>query len=130
MPGHDIWLNVSILPVSDGSGGGVGLAHIVHNINRPKRLEQYVQELATSAAEVLAVQAGNHVQTVPAPAYLTVRELVVLRLLAHGADTAGIADTLGISRHTAHNHVAAVLSKLGVHSRIEAAAFAFEHHLT
>jgi two-component system nitrate/nitrite response regulator NarL len=54
---------------------------------------------------------------------LTRRELEVLRLLARGADNDGIAQALVISPQTARTHVQNVLGKLGVHSRLEAAAF-------
>jgi two-component system response regulator NreC len=54
---------------------------------------------------------------------LTHRERQVLRLLAGGADNDGIAQALVISPQTARTHVQNVLGKLGVHSRLEAAAF-------
>jgi DNA-binding NarL/FixJ family response regulator len=54
---------------------------------------------------------------------LTRREREVLRLLAQGTDNDGIAQTLVISPQTARTHVQNVLGKLGVHSRLEAAAF-------
>ena len=54
---------------------------------------------------------------------LTRREQEVLRLLARGADNDGIAQALVISPQTARTHVQNVLGKLGVHSRLEAAAF-------
>ena len=53
---------------------------------------------------------------------LTRREREVLRLLVRGADNDGIAQNLVISPHTARTHVQNVLGKLGVHSRLEAAA--------
>jgi len=55
---------------------------------------------------------------------LTRREQEVLRLLADGADNQRIAQALVISPQTARTHVQNVLVKLGVHSRLEAAAFA------
>jgi DNA-binding NarL/FixJ family response regulator len=56
-------------------------------------------------------------------ARLTKRERLVLSLLADGADNDGIAQALVISPQTARTHVQNVLSKLDVHSRLEAAAF-------
>ncbi len=56
-------------------------------------------------------------------ARLTRREREVLKLLAEGADNEGIARALVISRQTARTHVQNILTKLGVHSRLEAAAF-------
>jgi DNA-binding CsgD family transcriptional regulator len=53
----------------------------------------------------------------------------VLRLLAEGATSPQIADRLSISRHTVRTHVGSLLGKLGVHSRLEAAAFAVRNGL-
>jgi DNA-binding CsgD family transcriptional regulator len=54
----------------------------------------------------------------------TPRELEVLRLVAEGRSNQQIADTLFISRKTASVHVSNILSKLGVGTRVEAAAAA------
>lgn len=58
---------------------------------------------------------------------LTDREREVLALLAEGCTSEGIAGQLGISRNTVRTHVQSILAKLGVHSRLEAAAFAVRH---
>ena len=55
---------------------------------------------------------------------LTLRERECLSLLVEGLDTEAMVVKLGISRTTVRTHVQAVLSKLGVHSRLEAASFA------
>ena len=51
---------------------------------------------------------------------LTSRELEVLRLLSRGGTTSRISSELSISRATVNNHVQRILSKLGVHNRLEA----------
>jgi two-component system nitrate/nitrite response regulator NarL len=56
-------------------------------------------------------------------ARLTAREKQVLALLAEGGGNDTIAEALVISRQTARTHIQNVLAKLGVHSRLEAAAF-------
>ena len=56
---------------------------------------------------------------------LTQRERQVLALLAEGADNEVIAQALVISPQTARTHIQNILSKLGVHSRLEATAFVF-----
>lgn len=60
---------------------------------------------------------------------LTPREREILRHLASGQSNKLIARELGISDGTVKLHVKAVLRKLGVHSRVEAAVMAVEHGL-
>lgn len=55
---------------------------------------------------------------------LTARELEVLELLAAGTPNTELAQRMGISRNTVRNHVQNLLTKLGVHSRLEAVALA------
>ena len=55
---------------------------------------------------------------------LTPREVEVLRLLVDGRSNRQIAERLFISGKTASVHVTNILAKLGVHSRLEAAATA------
>lgn len=60
---------------------------------------------------------------------LTSRERQVLALLSEGAGNEAIADALVISPHTARTHIQNILSKLGMHSRLEAAAFVIQNGL-
>src|SRR5438105_351608 len=53
---------------------------------------------------------------------LTVRELEVLRLVAHGLTNPEIAEKLFVSDHTVHRHLANILNKLSVSSRAAAVA--------
>lgn len=62
-------------------------------------------------------------------ALLTKRERAVLALLAEGGDNDAIAQALVISPQTARTHIQNVLGKLGVHSRLEAAAFVRQNGL-
>ncbi|HEX5598632.1 MAG TPA: AAA family ATPase [Micromonosporaceae bacterium] len=55
------------------------------------------------------------------PAHLTARELEVLRLLPEGLRNVDIAARLHLSPKTVDHHVSAILAKLGVASRQEAA---------
>jgi DNA-binding NarL/FixJ family response regulator len=56
---------------------------------------------------------------------LTARETQILRSLASGASTPGIADELGISVLTVQTHLKSILAKLGAHSKIEAVTVAW-----
>jgi two-component system, NarL family, nitrate/nitrite response regulator NarL len=62
-------------------------------------------------------------------AHLTSRERECLMMLVEGLDTAAMVDLLGVSRTTVRTHLQSVLTKLGVHSRLEAASFAVRHRL-
>ena len=61
--------------------------------------------------------------------FLTDRERQCLALLVEGLDTTGMAAKLGVSRATVRTHVQSLLTKLGVHSRLEAASFAVRYRL-
>lgn len=60
---------------------------------------------------------------------LTERELDVLRLLAKGFNNSDIARQLHLSEGTVRNHVSAILEKLGVSDRTQAAVIAIRHGL-
>ena len=60
-------------------------------------------------------------------AALTTREVEILRRLAAGQSTTDIAADLGIAVVTTRTHIQNVLNKLGMPSRLAAAAFAVRH---
>jgi DNA-binding CsgD family transcriptional regulator/tetratricopeptide (TPR) repeat protein len=67
---------------------------------------------------------GSHERTRQNPHQLTRRQLQVLALLAEGCRNAEIASRLFVTEKTVDHHVSAVLEKLQVRSRGEAAAVA------
>ena len=76
-------------------------------------------------AGVHSVPRGQLAATRANPAGLTARQLDVLALLVDGLSNADIAAArLVISPKTADHHVSAILAKLDVRSRVEAAAVA------
>jgi DNA-binding NarL/FixJ family response regulator len=82
------------------------------------------------AGKLLNQVASN--QTQPASILkdkLTERELDVLRLLAKGMTNTDIAAQLHLSEGTVRNHVSAILEKLGVSDRTQAAVIAIQHGL-
>lgn len=78
-----------------------------------------------SASARLSVQDGTELLA----SHLTPREREVLSLLVQGSDGRKAAGALGISLNTFRTHVQSILTKLQVHSRLEAAAFAVGHGL-
>jgi len=60
---------------------------------------------------------------------LTAREREILQLLVEGLNNKDIASRLSISYSTAKFHVRRIFGKLGVRSRIEAAALALDHKM-
>ncbi len=58
---------------------------------------------------------------------LSPREAQVIRLLASGATNAEIAQTLCIAEGTVKNHISNLYQRLDLHSRAEAAAWAWKH---
>jgi DNA-binding CsgD family transcriptional regulator len=63
------------------------------------------------------------------PVELTAREREILRRLAEGLSTRAVAERLLISPITVRNHVASILTKLDVHTKLAAVAFAFRNGL-
>ena len=59
--------------------------------------------------------------------FLTDREWEVMRCIMDGLSTEQMAGQLGVRRSTARTHVQNLLTKLGVHSRLQAAALMTAH---
>ena len=84
-------------------------------------------ELAIVLAKAVQGEVATATPSHRALAELTPRELEILCHLAEGQSNKVIARNLGISDGTVKLHVKAILRKLGVHSRVEAAVIAVEH---
>ncbi len=60
-------------------------------------------------------------------ARLTPREVEILQLMATGRPADRIARDLGVSPHTLRTHMQNIITKLGVHSKLEALVLAIRH---
>ena len=79
-------------------------------------------------ARGLPVPRGPRPATAADPTGLTARQREVLELIAEGLSNAAIAERLHLSTKTVDHHVSAILGKLGVSSRGQAAAQHRELH--
>jgi DNA-binding CsgD family transcriptional regulator len=79
------------------------------------------------AAGAARISRQPHPSTRQNPFSITNRQLEILNLLIAGRSNAEIAARLHISPKTVDHHVSAILGKLGVHSREQAAAQAQKH---
>ena len=104
------------------------MVHFLESVDRNREVGALVRRILTEQhAPQVSAPAGDRAAP-PSPA-LTARELQILRLLADGASTQRIADTLFISVTTTRNHVQNILRKLDVHSKLEAVSLALRTHL-
>lgn len=91
------------------------------------------RELVGSLARLVRSDAGPQKEARPRPAApfaeLTPRELEILGCIADGSSNKMIARDLQITDGTVKLHVKAILRKLGLRSRVEAAVSAVEHGL-
>jgi DNA-binding CsgD family transcriptional regulator len=116
--GRPVWLDISILEAPPGGPGGALVIHLFRDVTTTRELLRLVHErLQTPSASPDEVT------------MLTRRELEVLRLMAGGANTKALAERLHVSPATVRNHAQNIFAKLGVHSRLEAVAYATQHHL-
>ncbi len=113
-----------------------GAAGYVHKTRGVSVLKQTIERvlrgeivIEVPAAPGIRPQLAQQRDALRLAAYLTARERQCLELLVEGQDTAAMISRLGVSAATVRTHVQALLTKLGVHSRLEAAAFAVQHGL-
>jgi DNA-binding CsgD family transcriptional regulator len=116
--GHPVWLDISILEAPLGGPGGALAIHLFRDVTATRELLRLVHE------RLQAPSAPPDEATM-----LTRRELEVLRLMAGGANTKALAERLHVSPATIRNHAQNIFAKLGVHSRLEAVAYATQHRL-
>ena len=109
--GRLIWLSVSVHAGCDEHGRRFAV-HVIRDV--------------TETRELLALV---HRHTPQEHSALTRRELEILRFVATGAGTKAVAEQLKVSPSTVRNHVQNIMSKLGVHNRLQAVAYANSHRL-
>jgi DNA-binding CsgD family transcriptional regulator len=103
------------------------LSTLVHVLRETASETQLERQLARQAEvrEPLWPITANGGQSVT----LSEREMETLRCLARGMTTEDIGKQLLISGPTVRNHIQHILEKLGVHSKLGALVFAYQHDL-
>jgi DNA-binding CsgD family transcriptional regulator len=107
------------------------LATLVHVMRPPEQAPSALEselESAVYAPSSAPVRPARAVQEGPLAA-LTDREREILKKLAQGMPTPAIAKQLFISPVTVRNHVAKILGKLEVHTKLAAVALAYQNGL-
>lgn len=120
---RDVWVSVSTIVVPSAWKDLFVLVHLFREISRQKEMDRFVQQLLPSLSKLSPsdeTEPPIHPSLPVASMNLTRREQEVLRLLASGASTTAIAHQLFISLSTARTHIRNILTRLEVHSRLEA----------
>ncbi len=111
---------VCVVVIAADSPMGTLLVHMVVDDERERLIRGYLEKVVGRGGSA-SVEPKPSRKPASRPA-LSRREREVLALLAADANLHEIADRLSISHTTVRNHVQHILSKLGVHSILEAVA--------
>jgi len=127
---------VVVLTGSDDAATALEAAKIgvAGYIRKDQRLGAIVDALGRAASgkpwfDATLARRLRSARRAPAPARtpldeLTPQERVVLAMLQEGLSTAEVVSRMGIGNSTVRSHIQAILTKLGVHSRLQAVAMA------
>ncbi len=119
------WVEMSLFAIPSYHPALSTVVHIVRESKgKPSTLEKGLEKEAARHEPLWPMTSSEG-----DPVALTSREQEVLRCLARGLSTAGIARKLSIAPVTVRNHIQSILQRLGVHSKLAAVVFAYRHEL-
>jgi DNA-binding NarL/FixJ family response regulator len=118
--------------ITNGADGYVlkkiGSDALIDALERVGRGESLLDPAVTS--QVLArMRQVREQERAHAFAGLTAQDMQILALVAEGATNGEIGEALHLSEKTVRNYVSAMLNKLGLNSRAQAAAYAARHRI-
>jgi PAS domain S-box-containing protein len=131
--GEGRWVNVTTFayPVADKTIGQM-IVHLFRDVTESKDFQHFANHVLVALARLRQNGGYQTLSSTPTKTQrgeLTAREWQVLGLMAQGQGTGEIAHSMTISPSTVRNHVQNILSKFGVHSRLEAIAYAYQNGL-
>jgi len=109
------WIQVFPITVEAPDDSGPWLVHCAQSIDKRRRVEEYFVKVALRTQSEKPERPSLLER-------LTPRETEILDLLAEDRTLHAVANALGITYNTVRNHVQNILSKLDVHSTMEAVA--------
>lgn len=124
-----LMLSAAADPQTVGEAAELGVAGYIlkdQSVNEiSQTLEMIAAGKAVSGPRLESRQSCHHWSKGPLDV-LTPREKEILAHMVAGARTVQIAQAMGVTTGTVRIHVGNVLAKLGVHSRLQAAAYAHQ----
>ncbi|MBI4235878.1 MAG: PAS domain S-box protein [Chloroflexi bacterium] len=132
--GSPLWLNISVLLPERQAQEAPYILHLFRDVTGRRSLEERARRALEALRAVVEAERADGAPKQEEPALppmspLSRRERETLRLLALGLGTERIAESLGVTRITARNHISRVLAKLGVQSRLQAVVYASQRGL-
>ncbi len=126
--GRDLMLSVTIILVPFRQDSQWARVHLLHRGAAVDALENLCYPAQEHTCR--AVDSGNGSSAAhPGISPLSARQRQVLKLMAEGHSAPVISDLLQIRPVTVRNHIQHIQEKLGVHSQMEAVAYAYRHDL-
>jgi PAS domain S-box-containing protein len=122
--GGERWVEMSLFAIPSYHPALSTVVHVVREGKKPSTLEKKLEKAAASHEPLWPMTSSEG-----EPVALTEREQEVLRCLARGMSTAGIARKLSIAPVTVRNHIQSILQRLDVHSKLAAVVYAYRHQL-
>jgi len=123
--GGERWVEMSLFAIPSYHPALSTVVHIVREGKKaPSSLEKKLEKEAVNHEPLWPMTSSEG-----EPVALTEREQEVLRCLARGMSTAGIARKLAIAPVTVRNHIQSILQRLDVHSKLAAVVYAYRHEL-
>jgi len=132
--GVPVWINVSIIAIPSRHEDLNVAVHIFRDITQRKREQILIKKIISIMKPEDQAEGDVHINKMTTlsrnpHSNLTRREYDVLRLLAEGRSAKDIAEELYISWSTARKHIQNILTKLGLHSKLEAVTYAIRNNM-